>query len=89
MTPHYGIIESVLLLPITWYLLRAKTSASLITWVGGSIPGGFHRDDRHNCPYTKAQLLEREKAKNMDIEEKFYVEYETKISYDRFCDCCI
>ena len=35
-------------------------------------------DDRHSCPYTKAQLLAREKAKNMDIEEQIYVEYETK-----------
>ena len=71
MTRHYGIIESVLLLPITWHIFHAKTSASLITWVGGPIPGGFHRDDRHSCPYTKALLLAREKAKNMDIEEIF------------------
>ena len=63
MTQYYGIIESVLLLPITWYLFHPGTSASLITWAGGPIPRVFHRDDRHSCSYTIAQLRAHEKAK--------------------------
>ena len=71
MTQYYGIIESVLLLPITWYLFHPGTSASLITWAGGPTPRVFHRGDRHSCSYTKAQLRAHEKAKNTGNEENF------------------